>query len=850
MPMRQDNHSATGTPWGSPLPVDDVIPAVREALGAGTSAVLQAPPGAGKTTHVPLALMNEPWLDGSKIVMLEPRRVAARAVTHRMAQLLDERVGETAGYRVRRDTRVGARTRIEVVTEGILTRMLQSDPTLDGVGLLIFDEFHERSIHADTGLALALHSRALVRPDLRILAMSATLDGARVANLLGNAPVITSEGRVFPIQLVYGARPDARSLAGAVAAKVLHALHTDQGDVLVFLPGGAEIRRVAALLEGSVSGDVRIERLYGDLSQQSQDAAIAPAIDGSRKVVLSTPIAETSLTIEGVLVVVDSGLARAPRFSARSGMTRLETVRISRSSSNQRAGRAGRMGPGRCYRLWPEDEQHHLVEHSTPEILQADLTPLVLELAVAGIRDATELAWLDQPPAAPLKHGTRLLSMLGALDPSGSVTSHGREMAALPVHPRIAHMLVTSRALGAGPLGCDVAAMLEERDFLRGSGGPADADIGIRTDLLRSPASRAAAVHGAVVDDGLARRIATESAMLKRQLGVPATSSDDALSVGVVLAFAYPDRIGQARGGATDGRFLLRNGGEAALTHAQGLSSAEFIVAAELDGDARSARIFLGAALTRAELEEYFADQIEADDVVEWDERARVVRARTRLKMGAIVLKDVVHAEPEQAAAATVLLAVVRREGVAALPWSKEATETRHRIAFMRAHHPQWPDVSDDALLEGLEQWLRPLLAGRRAMKDMSRDLDRALAGMLDWEQRANLDRLAPTHYVAPTGTRVAIDYGNPDAPSMSVRLQEMFGVRDTPTVDGGLVALTVELLSPARRPVQVTRDLAGFWTGSYFDVRKELRGRYPRHVWPDDPLLATATARAKRRGE
>jgi ATP-dependent helicase HrpB len=825
--------------------VDEAIPELRAALISGTSAVLQAPPGAGKTTHVPLALLHEPWLCDSRILMLEPRRLATRAVSHRMAQLLGERTGDTVGYRVRRDTRVGPHTRIEVVTEGILTRMLQSDPTLEGIGLLIFDEFHERSIHADTGLALALHSRALVRPDLRIVVMSATLDGARIASLLA-APVITSQGRTYPIELTYGARPDARGLPAAVASKILQALSTDDGDILVFLPGGAEIRRVASLLAGRVPERVRVERLYGDLSQQSQDAAIAPAPDGFRKVVLSTPIAETSLTIEGVRVVIDSGLARAPRFSPRSGMTRLDTVRISRSSAGQRAGRAGRTAPGKCYRLWPEQEQHHLVEHSPAEILQADLAPLVLELAVAGIGNVTELSWLDRPPSAALEQGTQLLTMLGALDSTGIITPHGRAMAALPAHPRVAHMLIAARSIGAGAIACDIAAILEERDFVRGVNGPADADIGIRLDLLRSPNATA---HGAEIDTAVARRVATESAALKRQLGIIQDASGSA-SAGVVLGFAYPDRIAQARGEARDGRFLLRNGSGAALTHPQGLTTAEYIVAADVAGDTKSARIFLGAALTRDDLEANFADQLETDLAVEWDDRARIVRARSRVRLGALVLGESISPDPDPGAAAELLLGVVRNEGLAALPWSDQAASFRSRIAFMRTGHPEWPDVSDEALLNSLTDWLAPLLAGRTSFRNMARDLDQSLAAMLAWDQRASLDRLAPDHYVAPTGTRVAINYDDPAAPSIAVRLQEMFGVRDTPAIDAGRVALTLELLSPARRPMQVTRDLAGFWRGSYFEVRKELRGRYPKHSWPEDPLSAPPTARAKRRGE
>jgi len=834
---------------GDRLPVDEAIPALRAALASGNSAVLQAPPGAGKTTHVPLALVGEPWLGDSKIVMLEPRRLAARAVTHRMAQLLGERAGDTVGYRVRRDTRTGPRTRIEVVTEGILTRMLQSDATLEGVGLVIFDEFHERSIHADTGLALALHSRSLVRPDLRILVMSATLDGARVATLLDDAPVIRSEGRVFPVELSYSARPDARGLAAAVASKVIDALNCNDGDVLVFLPGGAEIRRVATLLEGRTPNNVHVERLYGDLSQQAQDSAIAPAPHGSRKVVLSTPIAETSLTIEGVRVVIDSGLARAPRFSARSGMTRLETVRISRSSADQRAGRAGRTAPGRCFRLWPEHEQHHLLEHASAEILQADLAPLVLELAIAGIQSVNDLRWLDAPPSAALEQGTQLLTMLGALGPSGAITQHGRAMAMLPVHPRIAHMLIRSAAIGAGAIACDIAAILGERDFVRGLNGPADADIGIRLELLRARTTRDAS-HGAQIDAALMRRIAAEGAALRRQLGVTDDSAADATGAGVVLALAYPDRIGKARGDAMDGRFLLRNGRGAALTHPQGLSSAEYIVAAELDGDARSSRIFLGASLTQSDIDAQFLDQMEIDEALEWDERTRSVRALVRTRLGAITLSESIVAASGMKGATDLLLNVIRREGIQTLPWSDAAKITRERITFVRTRHANWPDLSDESLTATLGEWLAPILDRRTSMRDLGNDLDRALIAMLDWRQRADLDKLAPLHYVAPTGTRVAINYSNPDAPSVSVRLQEMFGVKQTPAVDNGSVPLTLELLSPARRPVQVTRDLEGFWRGSYFEVRKELRGRYPKHVWPEDPLSAAPTARAKRKGE
>ncbi|HEV2642524.1 MAG TPA: ATP-dependent helicase HrpB, partial [Candidatus Elarobacter sp.] len=751
-----------------------------------------------------------------------------------------------------RESRVGARTRVEVVTEGILTRLIQRDPTLDGIGLLIFDEFHERSIHADTALALALHTRALLRPDLRILVMSATLDGARVAALLDDAPVITSEGRMYPVAVRYGERPEPRTLVSAVTGAVASALTATEGDVLVFLPGAGEIRRVAAALdERGLPEHVIVTPLYGDLSQQAQDAAIAPAGSGTRKIVLATPIAETSLTIEGVRVVVDSGLARAPRFSARTGMTRLETVRVSRASADQRCGRAGRLGPGTCHRLWHEHEQSHLLAHTPPEILQTDLAALALQLAAAGISDPAELRWLDAPPAAPYSQARQLLQDLEALDARGVVTAHGRRMADIGAHPRIAHMLLRAQALGLGAIACDVAALLDERDIVRGANGPPDADVRARIDAIQAIARGDVRhrVYGGEVDVARARRVVAESAALRRHLRIEPGASADSADAGLVLAFAYPDRIAQRRSDVAGERFLLRGGGGAVLPHPQALSGSEYIVAAELDGDARETRIHLGAPIGRTDIEAHFGDQIVREERVAWDEQSRGVRARVVTRLGAIPLDDVALHAPDAAAVAAVLLGVIRREGMGALPWTEHARRTRERMAFLHARHDEWPDVSDDALRDSLDEWLAPSLATVTSLAGTALDVDVLLLALLDWKQRAELDRRAPAHYVAPTGTRVPIDYADPAAPAIAVRLQEMFGVRDTPTVDDGAVALTVHLLSPARRPVQVTRDLAGFWRGSYFDVRKELRGRYPKHVWPDDPLATAPTTRAKRRG-
>ncbi len=835
---------------GSPaLPVDAVIPKLKEVLRESVSAVLQAPPGAGKTTRVPLALVNEPWLDNQRILMLEPRRLATRAVATHMADLLGDKVGGTVGYRVRRDSRVGPRTRIEVVTEGILTRLLQRDPTLGGIGLLIFDEFHERSVHADLGLALALHSQELVRPDLRILVMSATLDGAAVARILGDAPIIASEGRSHPVVVKYLDRPLSRTLEATVSAHVEHALKAERGDVLVFLPGGREIRRVARLLaETGLPRDVHVTPLYGDLPQHAQDDAIAPARPGTRKVVLSTPIAETSLTIEGVTAVIDSGLARASRFSPGTGMSRLQTVRVSRSSADQRSGRAGRVRAGVCYRLWPEQEQHHLAQHTTPEILQTDIAPLALELAAAGISDPGELRWLDEPPAAAYQQARALLTTLGAFDAAGRITEHGRAMVSLPVHPRVAHMLIRAKRIGLGALACDVAALLGGRDILRGEGTPPDADIRLRLELLHNPPPDAGNI-----DPALARRVVAESAALRRQLNVDiAERSDYTAFAGLALAFAYPDRIGRARGDSgASGRFILRNGRGAVLTSAQGLSAAEYIVAAELDGGDRDARIFLGAPLTESDIREHFADQIDSVEHIEWDGASAKVRAWSTERLGAIVLRESRITRPDAAAVARALMSHLRSDGLSLLTWSEGARTLRERVAFARARSDEWPDVSDEAIIEALHLWLTQQI-GKADPVDSGADIDvhAVLVAMLQWRQRIELDRLAPTHYTTPAGSRVPVSYSDPSAPSIAVRLQEMFGVQSTPMIAGGKVPLTVQLLSPARRPVQVTRDLAGFWRGSYFDVRKELRGRYPKHSWPDDPLTALPTSRAKRRGE
>ncbi len=823
------------------LPIDTVLPALRGALSAGPAAILQAPPGSGKTTRVPLALLGEAWLEGRRIVMLEPRRLATRAAAGWMARQLGERVGGTVGYRIRRDTRVGPTTRIEVVTEGVLTRMIQHDPTLDGVGLVIFDEFHERSLHGDLGLALTLHSRNLLRNDLRVLIMSATIDTGAIATLLGGAPVIAGEGRAHAIETRYTPPRAGISVEAAVVGRVRDVLTGEAGDILVFLPGTGEIRRVASMLADSgLAPSVRVAPLYGDLSQEAQDAAIQPSPAGARKVVLATAIAETSLTIEGVRVVIDSGLARVPRFSPRTGMTRLETTKVSAASAEQRRGRAGRVGPGICYRLWPEGEQRELRPREVPEMLEADLAPLALELAEAGIPDPNELQWLDPPPPAALSQARELLMQLGALDGAGRITAHGGRMAEFGLHPRLAHMLLRADALGFGVLACDLAALLGERDILRREGSVPDADLRTRVEALRRGDGSA--------DPGAVHRVRAEARLLRERLGAPAAKSSAAEveAAGLVLAFAYPDRIGQRRPGQS-GRFLLRAGQGAHFAEPQALAEADYIVAPELDGRPRESRIFLAAPVTLEEIEEQFGDQIELEEVVQWDESAEAVVSRRRERLGALVLRDAPLRDPDPDAVKAALLDGLARRGVDALPWSEAARGLMARLRFLHRRDPAWPDVSFEALEATLPDWLGPYLDGVRRRDDVARlDLAGALLARLTWAQRSVLDELAPTHLVVPSGSRVSIDYGDPDAPVLAVRLQEVFGLVETPRIAGGAVPITLHLLSPARRPVQVTRDLAGFWRTTYFEVKKDLKGRYPRHYWPDDPLQATPTRRVR----
>lgn len=837
----------------APLPIEPALPALASALADAGAAVLVAPPGAGKTTRVPLALAGSPWLANRKIVMLEPRRVAARAAARRMAFTLSEEVGGTVGFRVRADTRVGRDTTIEVVTEGVLTRMLQGDPTLDEIGLVIFDEFHERSLHADLGLALVLHTRAILRPELRVLVMSATIDGAAVAALLGDAPVIFSEGRSFPVETRWLARAPDNRIEGPMARAIRGAIASDEGDLLAFLPGAGEIRRVASLLGGgSLPSTVDIVPLYGALSGADQDRALAPAPNGRRKVVLATSIAETSLTIDGVRIVVDSGLSRLPRFDPGPGMTRLETVRVSRASADQRRGRAGRTAPGVCYRLWAEHDHHGLVAQSPPEILAADLTAFALELAVAGIDDPASLRWLTPPPDGALAHARELLRLLGALDDRNRATPHGRALTSLGVHPRLAHMLIRGAESGALPRAARLAALLSDRDIARSDRPGGDVDIAARVDLIAGEGRS----HGSAlsVDEDALRRARADARQVEervraalRQSRAPSTSGSD-LSVGALVALAYPDRIARRREGQP-GRYLMRSGAGAVLAEAQHLTASEWLAIAQLDGRRGEARIYLAADIDESEVRQLFADEIVRAELVDFEEESGSVVARRTERLGAIFLSDVVVGNPDPELVAAAFARAIAARGIAALPWSDTARRTRDRIAFARTTGDDWPDVSDEALGLTLDDWLAPSLAGLRRLDDLRRlDLGALLLDRLTWQQRARLDEIAPTHLVVPTGSRIPVDYSDPGAPVLAVRLQEMFGLAETPRIGGGRVPVTLHLLSPAQRPLQVTRDLAGFWRTSYFDVRKDMRGRYPRHHWPENPMEAEPTRRAKPR--
>ncbi|MDR0278378.1 MAG: ATP-dependent helicase HrpB [Paucimonas sp.] len=835
------------------LPIDVVLPALREALAQRHEAVLEAPPGAGKTTRVPLALLNEPWLAGQTILMLEPRRLAARAAAERLASELGEKVGETVGYRIRLDSKVGPRTRIEVVTEGILARRLQDDPALDGVGLLIFDEFHERSLDADLALALSLNGRELLRdePPLKILLMSATLEGERLSALLDDAPVISSEGRMFPVQMRWG-RPfqPGEYIEPRVTETVLQALDEQSGSLLVFLPGQAEIRRVHQSLQEAVGerADILLCPLHGELDLSAQRAAIEPAPAGTRKVVLATNIAETSLTIDGVRVVIDAGLARVPRFDPGSGMTRLDTQRISRASATQRAGRAGRLEPGVCYRLWSEAQHEQLAAYGSAEILQADLAGLALQLSRWGVAPG-QLRWLDMPPAAAYSQAQDLLRRLGALVDE-RLTAHGQAMAELPAHPRIAHLLLRGQDLGLTAMACDVAALLGERDILRGGG----ADLHSRLSLLSGETRAARGSQGGVQR---AKQLARQyRGFLRDKPGAAVADPDHPRWLGVLLALAYPDRVAQQRraGGA---EYRLANGRAAQFGEVDALMKEAWLVVADLGSrqGQREERIYLAAELDVALFDQVLAEQVSEVEQLEWDEKENVLRAERQRKVGELILSREPLTGLDDDARARALLDLVRRKGLALLPWTPELRQWQARVALLReldlagGGASEWPDLSDDALLATLADWLQPYLGKVTRLSHFANlDLSSILRNLLPWPLPQRLDEWAPVHIGVPSGSNIRVDYSE-HPPVLAVRMQELFGLADTPRIAQGRQKVLLHLLSPARRPVQVTQDLANFWRSTYAEVKKDLKGRYPKHYWPDDPLVAEATARAKPRG-
>jgi ATP-dependent helicase HrpB len=809
------------------LPIEESLAAIKAALSERPCAVIVAPPGAGKTTVAPLALLEEPWARGGKLIVLEPRRLAARAAAARMAETLGEGVGQTVGFRVRLESRVSARTRIEVVTEGVFTRMILDDPGLDGVAGVLFDEFHERSLDADLGLAFARDTQSVLRPELRLIVMSATLDGARIASLLGDAPVIESHGRAWPVETRYLGREPGRGIEDQTVRAVERALSEADGGVLVFLPGQGEIERTAERLGERVRDpSIQIARLYAALDPRVQDLALAAPASGQRKVVLATSIAETSLTLPDVGVVVDSGLARVPRYDPASGLTRLATVRVSRAAADQRRGRAGRLGPGVCYRLWDEAETRALVPFERPEILETDLSRLALDLARWGARGADSLTFLDRPPAAAMAEATALLQRLGALDAAGALTAHGRAIGELPLPPRLAHMLLSGAAQGVGRRAARIAVLLTER----GLGGRA-ADLSQRLAALEHDRSRRAADARALADRW--------ARMAGGGRHTPAV--DD----GLLLAEAFPERIAKARDAA--GAYQLASGRGVELDPAEALAREPWLAVAELGGGAARDRILLAARLDEAALRAAFSDRMRREERLETGADGRV-RAKETLWLGRLAVEERTIANPAPALIEAALLDQAHREGLGALAWGEASGGLRARVTFLRARDDGWPDLGDTALSARLDEWLPPLLAGKTALKSVTDAmLEQGLRALIPWGLQRRLDTDAPLRWTAPTGSSAGIDYAAEGGPRVDIRVQEVFGLNVHPTVSGA--PLTLALLSPAQRPIQLTRDLPGFWAGSWTEVRKAMRGRYPKHAWPEDPADAQPTRRAKPRG-
>lgn len=831
-----------------PMPVNKILPKLAETLQNHDRAILQAPTGAGKTTRVPLHLLESDLVSG-KILMLEPRRLAASAAATQMARLIDETVGKTVGYRMQLENKTSTKTRIEVVTEGILTRMLQADPELNDIGLVIFDEFHERSVQADLGLALCLQSQEVLRETpLKLLLMSATLNTEQLSQAL-NAPIVTSDGFLFPVEERYLPRPvpDRQffTLCNQVCQSIYQALSEQSGSLLVFLPGSGEIRHVARQLEEKgLSPDVEVHPLFGDLSIEQQRQAIEPAENDHRKIVLATNIAETSLTIEGIRVVIDAGLARRAVFDPASGMTRLETRRISKSSADQRRGRAGRLEPGVCYRLWTESENQRLEATTPAEITEADLASLALEIACWGAQSPDELFWLDPAPSARYQQAIDLLYQLNALDDRGQITSHGQAIARLGTHPRIAHMLLLSVEKGLGMTGCCLAAILSERDLLKGQ-QYRSADILERVHLFES------GKPGGNVDRGAFQRARRLMKQWQHRLKIPSSQTVQAEYAARLLLAAWPDRLAQRRGKSSN--YLLSSGQGAQLHHEDPLASEEYLVTPLLGGqdNQRNAQIFMACAIDKASIYDEMMELIEEKAITQWEQQGQRVLAVQQDCLGKLVLDQQNIPNPSQALISAAVISGIKQAGLKSLPWDKETTHLKQRLQFLAQFNEQLdealPDFSDAGLLSSMDEWLTPFLNGITRLDQLKRlSLKDILLSRLSWNQQQKLDTEAPERWTVPSGSRIRISYQKTEEPSISARLQEMFGMLETPRIGFGRQPLTIELLSPAQRPVQITQDLNSFWKNTYHDVKKDLKGRYPKHYWPDDPMTAEPTRRVR----
>ena len=838
------------------LPIEEGLPDIRKALRTQKCAVVQAPPGAGKTTRVPLALLSEPWLGKKKIILLEPRRLAAITCAAHMASLLKEKVGETVGYQIRLDRKIGPRTRIEVVTEGIFTRKIQADPSLEEFGLVIFDEFHERNIHSDLGLALCLESFEILRNDLRILVMSATIDIQGVSELMNHAPMIVSKGKSFPVNTHYC--PPVNKLKRPVPietaceAVLRQAILETHGDILVFLPGVGEIKTLLSRLKESLDPGFSVLPLYGDLSAKDQARVFdSPNLD-ERKIVLSTSIAETSVTIDGITVVIDSGLMRVPRFSSGTGMTRLETIPVSKAAADQRRGRSGRTAPGICYRLWSEYEHGLLKPFTRPEISGVDLTALALELSAWGVNDPRQLKWLDQPEPVAYEQAKILLKNLGSLDEQGQLTSHGKKMAASGLHPRLSHMIIKGIEKGEGHLACRLAAFLNERDFLNFDRNENDPDIRLRLMLMEDESQKKKnSEKDFKLHRGIIKRILESEKKIMRDFNIHPTRPN-LETTGALLAHAYPDRIAKKRNSG-DHTFLTASGKGVYFTGTHSVSLHDYIVAVHLDGNPRNARIFLGVPFSREGLEEEFENQLKIEQTLFFDKKTSSVKAMEEIRFGAIVVDERPVMDMDQDKACDVLMKEIQKKGISFLPWSKKLLSLKDRATFLKKSgiFQDFPDVSDETLHQEMAAWLKPFLFGILSFKELERmDLEAAFLSLLPWEMQKKIETHAPTHLVVPSGSTLPLAYrsehGILDSPVLLVRLQEMFGSKATPKIAGR--AITLHLLSPAGRPVQITKDLESFWKNTYSEVKKDLMGRYPKHFWPENPLDAAPTNRVKKR--